>query len=99
MYLCIVKPIKEVNMEFEIIKSTSTEIEVKFSDTLKLKGKRHHILGGGNYWSTTFYKYGKVQRRDPFGGMYVEECWFIPKGNSINGVRLVKRWSKKGITK
>lgn len=82
-------------MEFEIIKSTSTEIEVKFSDTLKLKGKRHHILGGGNYWTTLFYKYGKVQRKDPFGGMYVEECWFNPKANCLKGIKLQRKWDKK----
>ena len=83
-------------MGFEITKSTSTELEVKFSETLKLVGKRHsNRFTGASVWETFFYKYGKIKKRDPFGGLYATECWFIPKGNTLKGVRLAKTWNKK----
>jgi hypothetical protein len=83
-------------MEFEIVKSTGTYLEVKFSDTLKLIGKRHSSrYTGSSTWETFFYKYGELKKKGPFGSTYIEECWFIPKGNAINGVILRKQWATK----
>lgn len=83
-------------MLFEITKSTSTELEVIFSDTLKLVGKRRgNRLTGVSFWDTYFYKYGDVRKRDPFGGTYIEKCWFLLKGNTIKGIKMAKQWNKK----
>lgn len=81
---------------FEVLKSTSSELEVKIMENVKLVCQRHsNRRTGSSCWESFFMKYGKYKERNPLGGISEVEGWYILRGNSYKGVVLRKTWSYK----
>lgn len=83
----------------EMIKSTSTQIEVSITKNIRLCGQRHSDRRtGASVWETWFEKFGNWRVHDnPFdrNDFRVVEKWGKIKGNCYKGVRLAKTWNYK----
>lgn len=83
----------------EMIKSTSTQMEVSITHNIRLCGQRHSDRRtGASVWETWFEKFANWKVYDnPFdkNDFRVVEKWGKIKANCYKGVKLAKRWDYK----
>ena len=84
---------------FQVINSTSTELEVELTPTIRLKCLRHsNRRTGSSVWEARLYQFGKWRVfNNPFDRKDYEvvEKWGKIKANAFRGVIIAKSYSYK----
>lgn len=90
---------KATVLNFKVIVSTSTQLVVELTPTIRLQCQRHaNRRTGSSVWEGSLYKFGKwkvydnpLDRKD----YTLEEKWGRVKANAFHGVIIAKRYSYK----
>lgn len=89
----------ECKAQFQVINSTSTELEVELTPTIRLKCLRHsNRRTGSSVWEARLYQFGKWRVfNNPFDRKDYEvvEKWGKIKANAFRGVIIAKSYSYK----